>query len=812
MDKAKRILIVLILLLTFTSSACSLSQNIPFLASQTPTPTITPTPTNTPKPTFTPTPTPTPTRTPIPSSPIEQADWYLSIGDWPQAIIAYQSIVNNPENPSAEIAAALLGKGKAYFQEQNYPEALLALREVVNSYPSSGAIPHTHYFLARVYSALERYPEAAENYQLYLQLQPDAIPTYILIWLGDTYFAAGNYLSAYESYNQAASDPGILSLDTIQLKMAQSLSASGDYQNALDLYEQIYQSTANDYTKAEINWLRGQIYYLLGEDGYAQLYFYDSVEHFPYSYYTYIGLIDLVESGFPVSEYDRGLIDFYAGQDGLAVAAFDRFLLNSGEHESSVHYFKGLSLRNIDAYEEAIDAWNTLIIEHTPAEKHWADAWEQIGYTQWAYLEDYEAAIQTFLSFAVQVPDHEQAPDFLFYAAQVAERDGQLLRAAEIWESIRTAYPAAPISPRAIFLAGITYYRLQEYSKALQAFQVAFEYASDVQSKSAALYWVGKTHQTLNDSSSARSVWEQTILIDPTGYYSERAKDQILGREPFQIPINYDFYFDPEKEKSLAESWMRNQFLLPDTTDFESLGSLEQNPKLLRGTALWELGELELARTEFESLRLDIQDEPLSNYILANYLIELGLFRTGIICIQQLLHLGQLSGAGSLTAPAYFSYLRFGLYYKDLIVPVASRNGIHPLLAFSIIRQESLYEGFVSSSAGARGLMQIMPATGQGIQNNLNWPVDYNSDDLYRPYVNVTFGISYLTEMMGYLNNDIYAALAGYNAGPGNSSIWQSLANNDQDLFLEIIRYQETRNYIRGIYEIYTIYRNIYGN
>jgi len=61
------------------------------------------------------------------------------------------------------------------------------------------------------------------------------------------------------------------------------------------------------------------------------------------------------------------------------------------------------------------------------------------------------------------------------------------------------------------------------------------------------------------------------------------------------------------------------------------------------------------------------------------------------------------------------------------------------------------------------------------------------------------------------LDNDLYAALAAYNAGPGNAAVWKELAGDDPDLLLEVVRFQETRNYIRYIYEIYTIYRTLYS-
>jgi soluble lytic murein transglycosylase len=127
------------------------------------------------------------------------------------------------------------------------------------------------------------------------------------------------------------------------------------------------------------------------------------------------------------------------------------------------------------------------------------------------------------------------------------------------------------------------------------------------------------------------------------------------------------------------------------------------------------------------------------------------------------------------------------------------------------VRQESLFEGFVSSTAGARGLMQIVPGTGAGIARALGWPINYDADQLYRPNVSVAYGTYYLAQGRSSVGGDLYAALAAYNGGLGNALDWKQLGQNDPDLFLESVRFEESRNYIRNIYEIYVIYRRIYG-
>jgi soluble lytic murein transglycosylase len=169
-----------------------------------------------------------------------------------------------------------------------------------------------------------------------------------------------------------------------------------------------------------------------------------------------------------------------------------------------------------------------------------------------------------------------------------------------------------------------------------------------------------------------------------------------------------------------------------------------------------------------------------------------------------------MDDAATMNAPAYFNHIRFGTYYSDLVIPAGQEYGFHPLFLFSVIRQESLFEGFVRSTAGARGLMQIIPSTGAERADQEGWPPDYSNEDLYRPQVSIKLGTAYLGFLRSYFDGDIYATLAAYNAGPGNSTIWLEEAQGDPDLFLEIIRFSETQTYLKNISEIFAIYRRLY--
>jgi soluble lytic murein transglycosylase len=373
-----------------------------------------------------------------------------------------------------------------------------------------------------------------------------------------------------------------------------------------------------------------------------------------------------------------------------------------------------------------------------------------------------------------------------------------------------TEYPNDERAMRALFLAGVTRYQMGENQQALDLFTRQLGMSVALGDRAMSYLWIGKALDGMGDQSSAQANWEQAASTDPTGYYSERARDILLARTPFTPPQTYDLAYDLEGERLKAEEWMRTTFGLAPETDFNGLGDLANNPSVIRGNELWALGLYDEARNEFEAVRTAVAADAVASYRITNYLVKLGLYRSAIFAARQVLDLAGMDDASTMNAPAYFNHVRFGTYFDNLILPAAQEYNFNPLFVFSVVRQESLFESFIRSSAAASGLMQIIPATGQEIASNLGWPENYSNDDLYRPIVNIRFGIDYLDTQRNTFKGDLYAALAAYNGGPGNALRWKNLAPNDQDLFLELIDFSETRDYIRRIYEIFSIYRRIY--
>jgi len=517
----------------------------------------------------------------------------------------------------------------------------------------------------------------------------------------------------------------------------------------------------------------------------------------------------LVEAGVQVDELNRGLVDFFAGEYGMALAAFDRYLSQSPADPGTAIYYSGLAHRAGGRYDQAIDFWDKIILNY-PDHPYWDEAWEQKGFTQWYYLEDYASAIDTFETFTRSNPAHPRAAEFLDDAARVSERGSDLERAASLWQSVTLEYPLDERASNGLFLSGISQYRLGGYSAALDHFKNSLGIAATPNDQARAYLWIAKTYSKLDDPTNAEKSLNDGAAADPTGYYSERARDLLRGSQPFDPPAVFDIASDPVSEKNQADTWLRKTFFLDESVDLNFSEQLASEPVMIRASELWRLGLYEDARLEFESLREAVASDPVLTYQLAGYFSEIGLYRSAAFAARRVLDLAGMDDAATLVAPIYFNRIRFGTHFTDIINSIAQQYDIHPLLAFSLIRQESLFESFVESSASARGLMQIIPSTGQDIAASLNWPENYTNSDLNRPIVNITFGMYYLAQQRDLFEGDFYAALAAYNGGPGNAAQWKELSGPDYDLFLEVIRFSETREYIRRIYEIFTIYRRLY--
>lgn len=787
-------------------AACSAFPELPTIP---PGWTLTPSISPTPEATF----TPAATLTPLPTARIGVGDQAFFNGDYDTALLHYSIALQDSPDPLIR-ASAKWGEARIYFSQERYNETFAALQSIITEYPQSPHIGQAYFIQGFVHYRLEDYSAAADAWQMYLDLRPGLIDAYVQELRGDALYGAKRFAEALDAYTAAIQAPSLGDDIAIDLKAAATYKQMGNYNDALALYDGITARAPNDYVKAQAAYESGLAYQALGQNEAALERFRFAVENYPLSYHSYLSLVALLDAGGTVSELDRGLVDYFAGQYVVAIAAFDRYLVsNPPENDGTAYYYRALSRRNLSFFDEALQDYETFITNYS-SHPSWGDAWGEKAFIEWSQKGDYTKAAETLLNFVSIVPNTTLSADYLMSAARIYERDGQYDKAVETWARVANEHAGTLQASNAVFLMGVIYYRQGNYSSALESFNRSLVLSESAGEQSRAFLWIGKTYQKLGNGNDALSAWREGQNRNPGGYYSERARDLLLERAPFSQPESANLMANPADERTDADTWMRLTFNLGSDVDLSNLGPLASDERMVRGKEYWDLGLYEKARLEYESLRteLETRQDAIGSYRLTNYLLDLGIYRTAIFAARQTLTLAGLEDhAASMMAPAYFSRIRYGFYYSDLVIPEAQKNGFDPLFLYSVIRQESFFEGFVSSNAGARGLMQVIPATGAQIASELGRPLGYTDNDLYRPYVSVMFGTHYLAKNRTLFNGDMYATLAAYNGGPGNALQWKQLAGDDPDLFLESVRFEETRNYIRNIYEIYVIYKRLYG-
>ena len=162
------------------------------------------------------------------------------------------------------------------------------------------------------------------------------------------------------------------------------------------------------------------------------------------------------------------------------------------------------------------------------------------------------------------------------------------------------------------------------------------------------------------------------------------------------------------------------------------------------------------------------------------------------------------------TAKSHDLNTRYPRPFQSIVRPAAKQFGVDEALVYSVIHQESRFSPGVASSAGARGLMQVMPATGTWLAGQLGWS-DFSVDWLDEPQRNVTLGARYLKQLRSDLAGSTVQAVAGYNAGPGRAVSWRGTQPMEGAVYAESIPIDETRDYVKRVMSSSLHYDNLLG-
>lgn len=148
--------------------------------------------------------------------------------------------------------------------------------------------------------------------------------------------------------------------------------------------------------------------------------------------------------------------------------------------------------------------------------------------------------------------------------------------------------------------------------------------------------------------------------------------------------------------------------------------------------------------------------------------------------------------------------------YPLVAIP-AALDGAEPALVLGVTRQESSFDPAARSGAGARGMMQLMPGTAEGVARRLG--VAYSGYDLEDPQYNLRLGSAYLGQLVGQFGGSYVMAAAAYNAGPGRPAQWTIACGDPRSQgtdplnYIECIPFSETRDYVMRVMEATQVYR-----
>ena len=164
-----------------------------------------------------------------------------------------------------------------------------------------------------------------------------------------------------------------------------------------------------------------------------------------------------------------------------------------------------------------------------------------------------------------------------------------------------------------------------------------------------------------------------------------------------------------------------------------------------------------------------------------------------------------------LALAAALCYRLFPLDYTNIIRSEAASNGVDKYLVVSLIKAESNFDPSATSSASAKGLMQLTDDTAAFCAQQLG--ITLSEGDIYSPEINIKLGTFYLGHMLEIFNGDVSLAVAAYNAGEGNVRKWLSDPEYSTDgVTLDSIPFSETEGHVKKISFYEKVYHILYPN
>ncbi|MCC6616885.1 MAG: tetratricopeptide repeat protein [Anaerolineae bacterium] len=720
-------------------------------------------------------------------APLDAADRALLDGDYQTALSQYNGALGTPDLA----CDALIGAGISYSRLEMDNEAAAAFTQHIDG---CGATFKAHVLRGAARQNLGDSAGAQSDYETALTLGPGLVDSYLYERI-----AAVNP-DASVLYLRLAAEVGREPQGEYVLRneLAQIYRIIGRLDEALIQYDAItgeaLLSDEQENDQAAIALAAANIEIALGNDagGYERMQ--RIISDFPETPAAFDALVDLVTAGQPVDPLTRMRINVLNQNYRPVVSVLEEGLDGT---TPELYLLLGRSQRGLDDDAAALTTFQLLRDTFPSNPLASMAALEQAD--TYADANDTANAIAAYVDVASAYPASPEAPLALLRAARLANAAGDPTQAVSLYDQLGLSYPESEQARDGLFEAARMFQAAGDAQRAAEFYGRS--------GSSHGLVWQGKILQAIGDPAGATAAWEAGVNADPGTFFSMRACALINGTPAYESSTNLRFADRTPDDINNAAAWVAQTFGL-GAASVDLSPELAEHPLFKRGNELWALGWQREATAEFVALHRLYRDNPLAMFQLAHYYRTIHAYRPSIVAATRLIYLAQQP----LPAIApYVAHMAYPLYYADLIQSAAQQYQLDPLYVASLTRQESTYEADAISIAGARGLMQLMPATAADVASRLGLG-DYDVDDLTRPTVNIALGTFYVASARDYLDGSVVGALLGYNAGPGRAAEWLQQSSGDIDLLYETIPFDETRLYLDITYENFAAYRYLYGD
>ena len=400
------------------------------------------------------------------------------------------------------------------------------------------------------------------------------------------------------------------------------------------------------------------------------------------------------------------------------------------------------------------------------------------SYRQKGHLK---TAVSRLESFVSTYPTDELVDEALYDIAKIREAQGSSESALNAYSRLIKAAPKSPYADVAAWRTGWHRFDERRYEESYNAFKGLKEHFPGNRYAMGAHFWMAKIRERQNRPELARKIYEE-VAKARYWYYSARAKS-ILG--------------------------ITGSELEPKAIQDAELPVRQQCPPQV--PVLMELRLYEDAVTQ------------LDRHINTTSLSEQNCFYHLIRCYEGLAMYDKAREVTeqSLDSTAFANAPRADLerlqrklyprYYANAVDKFAKLYNVDTFLVAAMILEESRYNATAVSWAGAIGLMQIMPATGRELAQQLKIR-RFRTSMLKQPDINIRMGTKYIADLNSWFDNNPMLVIGAYNGGPGRMKRWVSTKNiKDIDLFVEKITIRETRLHIKKVIDSYDNYVQLYG-